>query len=88
MLSIWLIATGLLELIAAIGLRKEIHGEWLLGLSGVVSLVFGIAIPIVLWSNPSVGVVTMGWMIGFFAVLHGLLEIALSLLLRKFQTLV
>lgn len=88
MLSIWLIATGLLELIAAIGLRKEIKGEWLLGLSGLITLAFGIAIPIVLWANPTVGVVTMGWMIGFFAVFHGLLEIALALLLRKFQTLV
>ncbi len=87
MLSIWLIATGLLELIAAIGLRKEIYGEWLLGLSGLISVGFGIALPIVLWTNPTVGVASMGWIIGFFAIFHGLLEIALALVLRKFQAL-
>ncbi len=85
MLSIWSIATGLLELIAAIRLRKEIEGEWLLGLSGLVSIIFGVAIPILLWTNPAAGIVSMGYMIGFYAVLHGALEIALSMALRKFQ---
>ncbi len=83
MLSIWSIATGILELAAAIRLRKEIEGEWMLGLSGLISLGLGIAIPIVLWSNPAAGIVTMGWMIGFYALLHGVLEIMLALALRR-----
>ena len=86
MLSIWSIATGLMELIAAVRLRKEIEGEWLLGLSGLVSMVFGIAIPVLLWSNPAAGIVSMGYMIGFYAILHGALEIGLSMALRKFQS--
>ena len=35
------------QISAAIRLRKEIEGEWLLGLSGVFSLLLGIAILIV-----------------------------------------
>jgi len=72
-----------MEILAAIRLRKEIEGEWLLALSGIVSLVLGIAIPVVLWQNPAAGIVTMGWLIGFYAVLHGVLEMALALSLRK-----
>ena len=83
MLSIWSITTGLFELVAAVRLRKEIEGEWLLGLSGLISLALGIAIPVVLFSNPGAGIVTMGWMIGFYALLHGVLEIGLGLFLRK-----
>ena len=83
MLAIWSIATGVLELAAAIRLRKEIEGEWMMGLSGLISLGLGIAIPIVLWGNPAAGLVTMGWMIGFYALLHGVIEITLALALRK-----
>ncbi len=83
MLAIWSIATGGLELAAAMRLRHEIKGEWILGLSGLVSLVFGLAIPILLWNNPAAGIVTMAWMIGFYAILHGVLEVWLSLGLRK-----
>jgi len=86
MLAIWAITTGVFEIAAAIRLRKEIKGEWLLGLSGVISLVAGAAIPVILLSNPAAGIVTMGWLIGFYALLHGVLEIGLGLMLRKIGT--
>jgi uncharacterized membrane protein HdeD (DUF308 family) len=83
MLALWSIATGIFEISAAIRLRKEITGEWIMGLSGLISLALGIAIPVLLWNNPAAGMVTMGWVIGFYAVLHGVLEIFLALGLRK-----
>ena len=83
MLAIWSITTGIFEIAAAIRLRKEIRNEWLLGLSGLISLAVGLAIPVILLGNPAAGMVTMGWLIGFYAAAHGVLEIGLGLFFRK-----
>ncbi len=40
-IAAWAIVTGIFEVVAAVDLRKEIEGEWLLGLSGIASVVFG-----------------------------------------------
>jgi uncharacterized membrane protein HdeD (DUF308 family) len=75
----WAILTGLFQIVAAIRLRKVISGEWLLGLSGVISMLFGIT----LFIYPAAGALAVIWMIGIFAILNGLLLIFLSLRIRS-----
>jgi uncharacterized membrane protein HdeD (DUF308 family) len=45
LVAVWSITTGVFELSAAVRLRKKIKGEWLLALSGALSIPLGIAIP-------------------------------------------
>src|SRR5215470_1738558 len=45
-LAAWAVLTGLLELAAAIQLRKHITGEWLLALAGIASFLFGVLLVI------------------------------------------
>lgn len=78
-LAIWSIVTGALQVIGAIRLRREIEGEFWLGLSGVLAILFGI----VLISRPGVGLLSVIWVIATFAVLMGIAQVLLAFRLRK-----
>ncbi len=41
-LAAWLVVAGVYRIIFAIRVRKEIKGEWLIALSGVLSIVLGV----------------------------------------------
>jgi uncharacterized membrane protein HdeD (DUF308 family) len=75
----WAIATGGLTIIAAFELRREMQGEWLLGLSGVASLLFGVGLAL----YPTAGAVLLLSLIAAYAVTVGLMLIALGLRLRS-----
>lgn len=74
----WAVITGIFEIIAAIRLREEIEGEWLMLISGVLSVLVGIALFI--W--PAAGVLAVTWIIAAYAILFGILLIVLGFRLR------
>lgn len=82
MLIVWSLATGVLEIVAAVRLRREIKGEWLLALSGVLSILLGFAILFFLLSFPQITILSVGWMIGVYALAAGVALIVLSFRLR------
>jgi uncharacterized membrane protein HdeD (DUF308 family) len=43
-IAIWAFATGVLEVMTAIRLRRKLGAEWLLGLAGLLSVIFGVSI--------------------------------------------
>ena len=76
--SAWSIVTGILRIAAAIRLRREIKGEWLLILNGLLSVAFGVVIAIF----PGAGLVWLVWMIGLYAIVFGVILVALGFRLR------
>ena len=78
----WAIVTGIFEVWAAIRLREEIEGELWLGLSGLVSVIFGVLL--VLMSPPE-GILTLLWLIGVYAVVFGVMMLMLAFRLRGMQ---
>lgn len=79
LIASWAMLTGILEVIAAIKLRKEINNEWLLVLAGVVSLAFGV----VLLLQPVAGALVLIWWIGAYALLVGILLVVLAFRMRN-----
>lgn len=79
-IAFWTIATGLLLLILAIRLRKEIEGELGLGLAGAMSLAFGVLLLV----RPGVGALSIMWLIGSYAIALGLTLVVVALRARAF----
>lgn len=75
----WSIATGVFEIAAAIQLRKYIEGEWLLALSGVLSIILGLALAFA----PLAGLLVIAWWIAGYAIATGVVLLLLSLRLRR-----
>jgi uncharacterized membrane protein HdeD (DUF308 family) len=75
----WAIATGILQIVAAIRLRKEIDNEWLLIAGGVLSVLFGLILVV----QPGTGALALLYVIGFYAILYGILLVGFSLRLRR-----
>ena len=83
MLAIWAIVTGALEIVAATSLRKEISGEWLMGLSGALSVVLGIVIIVLLVLDPLTTLPSAAWVIGSYAIFAGVVLLGLGCKLRR-----
>src|SRR5216683_4021059 len=75
----WAIATGVLQIIGAIKLRKEIDNEWLLILGGIISVLFGVGMMLA----PGAGALALVWVIGAYSVVMGVVFVALALRLKK-----
>ena len=80
-IAAWAMITGIFEIITAIRLRKEITGEWALILGGVISVLFGLIAAF----YPASGAFAVGFMLGIYAILFGVMFVWLALNLRKFR---
>jgi uncharacterized membrane protein HdeD (DUF308 family) len=75
----WALVTGALTVAAAVQFRKEIRGEWLLGLSGLLSIILGIGLALL----PGPGLVVIAWWVGANAIALGIVQLVLGFRLRN-----
>ena len=79
-IALWAIATGSLELVVAIRLRKEISNEWFLVLAGLASVAFGV----LLIARPGAGALAVLSLIAAYAFVFGLILVMLAFRARSF----
>ena len=78
LIAAWAIITGVLEIVAAVRLRKVIRHEWWLALSGALSVILGVLMMIA----PAAGALAVVLWIGAYAIVFGVLLVALAFRLR------
>ena len=78
-IAAWAFLTGILEIIAAIQLRKHIANEVWLIVGGIASILFGC---LLLWF-PIAGILTLIWLIAAYAIVFGVIMIAFAFRLRS-----
>ena len=77
-IGLWALIRGFIEIVAAIVLRKEIQGEFWLGLAGLVTAAFGLFVIL----RPGEGILAILGIIGFFAILKGAILCLLAFKLK------
>jgi uncharacterized membrane protein HdeD (DUF308 family) len=78
-IAAWALVTGVFEIATAIRLRRELKGEWILMLSGVMSIAFGVLI----FAFPTAGALDITWVLDSYAAATGVLPNALGIRLRS-----
>ena len=81
LVAFWAIMSGISELISASHFRKHVEGEWLMVISGLLSLALGIVL--IIW--PGSGLLALTWLIGIYAFFFGITLTILSFRVRMLQ---
>ena len=81
-IAAWAVVRGILEIAAAIRLRKELTGEWVLILGGAASVLLGI----LMFLFPGAGAVALVWLVALHAFIAGVVLIALAFRLRRIRS--
>ena len=82
LIALWTVVSGVAQIVAAVELRRVITGEWLLALSGVLSIAFGVLMLIF----PGAGALAIVSMIGIYSIVSGVLLTALGFRIRPSST--
>jgi uncharacterized membrane protein HdeD (DUF308 family) len=73
------LVTGVIDTWMAVRLRKEMRNEWLLGLAGVISILFGAFVLI----SPGAGALALVWLIALQSIATGVLFFLIGLRVRS-----
>lgn len=80
-IAAWAIFTGIMEITLAVVMRKELTGEWMLALAGVLSVLFGV----MLIAFPIAGILSIIAFIAAYSILFGVVLIGLGLWMRTMR---
>ncbi len=80
-IAAWAVVAGIFEIVMAIRMRHQLEHEWLLGIEGALSVVFGV----LLFISPVAGAIAIGLWVGAYALILGGMEIASGLRLREHE---
>lgn len=81
-LAAWLIVAGVYRVVFAIRVRKEIQGEWMIALSGLLAILLGLLFV----AYPVAGLLTVAIWIGAAALIYGVLQLVAGIRLHRWKS--
>ena len=82
LIAVWAVVTGIFKITASIRRWNAMRREWLLLVSGIISLIFGVLLAL----QPAAGVLALLWLIGISAIALGVFLLFRAFWLRKVLT--
>lgn len=79
-IAAWAIVSGVIRIVLAFALRREIQGEWWMILGGFASILFGLIMIV----RPGAGALALLTIIGIWSILAGIALVMLAFKARKF----
>lgn len=79
LVAVWSIITGILEIVSAVRMRKIIDNEWMLIISGIFSVLFGVLLMVF----PLAGAISIAFIVGTYAIIFGIFTLMFAFRLRK-----
>lgn len=80
LIALWAVVSGIALIAAGVAMIR-VNGEWLLVLSGIISMLLGV----ILFVQPAVGVVALSWVLGTYVLLFGISLIGAAFRLRHWH---
>lgn len=82
LIAVWAIVTGIFKITASLRWWNATRKEWLLLVSGILSLIFGALLAL----QPAAGVLALLWLIGIYAITLGVFLLFRAFWLRRVLT--
>jgi uncharacterized membrane protein HdeD (DUF308 family) len=79
LVAIWALMMGIVRIVGAIADHEALPHAWLVALAGVVSVLFGIA----MFAWPGVGLLTLVYLVGFYAIVYGVITCVMAFRLHS-----
>jgi uncharacterized membrane protein HdeD (DUF308 family) len=77
-IAAWAIVIGIAEIAFAMSWPDLFAHAWLVGISGLISIVFGILLAV--W--PRAGAISLTWLLGIYAIVYGALMLCYAIRLQ------
>lgn len=78
LIAIWALVSGIGQIYSAMKIRKDVEGEWIPILIGIISVVLGI----ILFVRPLEAAATVMWLVGLFVLVLGILWLVMGFRVR------
>ena len=79
MVALWILIMGIIQIITSINIQYYLPGNYIFTIAGIIAVIFGV----IIIARPTAGIQDLSIIFGIFAIIYGISQVYISILLRK-----